>query len=69
MFCANDLIALGVLQELTARGVRCRPTWPSSATTTSSSPAPLRCHCRRCASPRPARPRRSRAVARRGRVR
>ena len=51
-FCANDLLALGVLQELTRRGpAGARATSRSSATTTSSSPPRPPCRCPRCASP------------------
>ncbi|EFK99412.1 LOW QUALITY PROTEIN: LacI-family transcriptional regulatory protein, partial [Streptomyces sp. SPB78] len=38
VFCANDLLALGVLQSLYAAGSRSPTRWRSSATTTSSSP-------------------------------
>ena len=51
VFCANDLLALGVLQEMTARqiGVPGRAS-RSSGTTTSSSPPRRRYRCPRCAS-------------------
>ena len=51
VFCANDLLALGVLQEMTARRIRVPEDSRSSATTTSTSPPPPRCRCPRCASP------------------
>jgi LacI family transcriptional regulator len=38
VFCGNDLLALGVLQKMTLRGLRVPGAWPSSASTTSSSP-------------------------------
>ncbi len=52
VFCANDLLALGVLQEMTGQpDPACRTASPSWATTTSSSPPRPRCRCRRSASP------------------
>ncbi|MEK8174826.1 substrate-binding domain-containing protein [Streptomyces sp. M19] len=43
VFCANDLLALGVLQAMYAAGVAVPRRSPSSATTTSSSPRRRRC--------------------------
>ncbi len=42
-FCANDLLALGLLQQLSGAGRGCRVTWRSWATTTSSTPQQRRC--------------------------
>jgi len=50
VFCANDLLALSLLQELTRRGLRVPATSPSSATTTSSSPSRPRSPSRRSVS-------------------
>jgi hypothetical protein len=36
-FCTNDLLALGLLRRLPSSAIRSRGTWPSSATTTSTS--------------------------------
>ena len=51
VFCANDLLALGVLQEMTAAPDRACPRASRSwATTTSTSRPRPRCRCPRCAS-------------------
>nr|BFE76923.1 hypothetical protein GCM10020092_102240 [Actinoplanes digitatis] len=42
-FCANDLLALGLLQQSIGAACGCRRSWPSSASTTSSSPRRRRC--------------------------
>ena len=42
-FCANDLLALGLLQQCGRAGVRVPGDLASSGTTTSSSPPPPRC--------------------------
>jgi DNA-binding LacI/PurR family transcriptional regulator len=39
VFCANDLMALGVLQEMTRNHIRCRTTSRSSGTTTTTPTA------------------------------
>ena len=55
VFCANDVVALGLLGGLLERGVRV-PGRPghSSATTTSTSPPRPPCRSRRCSSRRSA---------------
>ncbi|MBB6440087.1 DNA-binding LacI/PurR family transcriptional regulator [Streptomyces candidus] len=40
VFCANDLLALGVMQASSTQASVSRTTWPSSAMTTSSSRKP-----------------------------
>ena len=51
VFCANDLLALGVLQGLTRQRARVPDDSPWSATTTSTSPPRRRCRCLRYDSP------------------
>ena len=43
MFCSNDLLALGALQEAIANDLKVLATWLSSVTTTSTSRRAPRC--------------------------